>query len=210
MAHAGVDRCERVRYSEFGVVMRMNPPHDLFRCCVGGESGACILHDLSHAAGEGAAIGVAENERRGAGITRSAQRVKRVIAICLKAIEEVLGVIDQLATAVSDVGDALRDHREIFSARCLKDRLHVQGPALAEDRDNRCLGIEECIQIAIVPGLVRLMARAAECGEAGALPANLLRCGEELDVLRVGAWPPTLDRQHAELVKRACDAQLVL
>ena len=63
MAHAGVDRCKSIRHSELGVVMRVDSPHDLFRCCVGGEGGACILHDLGHAAGKRAAIGVAEDKR---------------------------------------------------------------------------------------------------------------------------------------------------
>ena len=54
------------------------------------------------------------------------------------------------------------------------------------------------------------MARAAKRGETGALPANLLRCREEFNVFRVRAGPPALDRQHAELVERASDAQLVL
>ena len=86
----------------------------------------------------------------------------------------------------------------------------MQGPALAEDGDDWRLGIKQRIQVGILARFVRLMARAAERGEAGAFPANLLRCGEELNVLRVGAGPPALDRQHAELVERAGDAQLVL
>ena len=119
MAHAGVDRCKRIRHSELGVVMRVDSPDDLFCCCVGGEGGACILHDLSHAAGEGAAIGVAENEGRCAGVTCGAQRIERIVSIGLIAVKEVLGVVDHLASALGDVGDALRDHREVLGARRL-------------------------------------------------------------------------------------------
>ena len=119
VAHTGVDRRERIRHSKFGVVMRVDSPHDLFRRRVSGEGCTCILHDLSHAAREGAAIGVAENEGRCPSVTCGAQRVERIVAICFIAIKEVLGVIDHLATALGDVGDALRDHREVLGARRL-------------------------------------------------------------------------------------------
>ena len=122
----------------------------------------------------------------------------------------MLGVVDHLASAFGDVGDALGDHGEVLGARCLKDRLNVQGPALAEDRDDRRLGIEEGIQVGVVARPVRLVTRAAERGESRTLPADLLRRREELNVLRIGAWPSTLNRQHAEFVERASDAQLVL
>ena len=116
MAHASVNRRKCICHGEFCVVVRMDPPDDLVRCCVGRKGRLCIVHDLRHAASECAAIGVAENECGGAGVACRAQRVERIVAICLVAIKEVLGVIDHLAPALGDVGDTLRNHREVFGA----------------------------------------------------------------------------------------------
>ena len=86
----------------------------------------------------------------------------------------------------------------------------MERPALPEDRDDRRLSIQQRVQVWVGLWSVRLVARAAEGGELGALPANLLCGGEELNVLRVRPWPTTLNRWHAELIKRTGDAQLVL
>ena len=122
----------------------------------------------------------------------------------------MLRVIDQLATTLGNVANALGDHGEVLRARRLNHLIHMERPALSEDRDDRRLGIQQRVQVRVALWTVRLVARAAEGGKFGALPANLLRRGEELNVLRVRSRPATLNRGHAELIERAGDAQLVL
>ena len=122
----------------------------------------------------------------------------------------MLGVIDQLAAALGDVANALRDHGEVLRARRLDHLIDMERPALPEDRDDRRLSIQQRVQVRVGLWSVRFMTRAAEGGELGALPANLLRRGEELNVLRVRPWPATLNRWHAELIERAGNTELVL
>ncbi len=122
----------------------------------------------------------------------------------------MLGVIDQLAAALGNIANALRDHGEVLRARRLDHLIYMERPALPEDRDDRRLSIQQRIQVRIGLWSVRLVARAAEGGELGALPANLLRRGEELNILRVRPWPAALNRWHAELIKRAGNTELVL
>ena len=63
VTYTGIHRREGIRHRELGIVVRVDPPDDLFRCRVGSECLARILHDLRHALGECAAIGVAEDKR---------------------------------------------------------------------------------------------------------------------------------------------------
>ncbi len=54
---------------------------------------------------QGAAVGVAQYEGVGTTTRRGAQGLQRVLGICLVAVEEVLGVVDDLTPGLLQVGD---------------------------------------------------------------------------------------------------------
>ncbi len=121
----------------------------------------------------------------------------------------MLGVVDHLAAAVDDEADRVRDHVEVLLRRGAEHLDDVEQPALAEDRHDRRLGRDQLAQVRVVLGPVRAVARRAEGRQLRALPADVARSLEELDVLRVRAGPAALDVGHPELVEHPRDAQLV-
>src|SRR6478735_8904192 len=125
------------------------------------------------------------------------------------AVEEMLGVVDGLATVVDDEPDRVGDHVEVLRGGRAKDFDDVEQPRLAEDRHDRGLGGHQLAQVGIVAGLVRAMPGRAERRELRALPAHLASRCEEVDVLRVRPRPAALDERHPELVEHPCHTQLV-
>ena len=87
---------------------------------------------------------------RDAGLAGGAQRRERVVAIGLVAVEEVLGVVDRLATAIDDEADRVGDHVEVLGRRRAQDLDDVEQPALAEDRHDRRLGGDQLAQVRVV------------------------------------------------------------
>ena len=142
--------------------------------------------------------------------SRAARSVgEGVVAVGLVAVEEVLGVVDDLAAAVDDEADRVRDHVEVLLRRRAEDLGDVEQPALAEDRHDRRLGGDELAQVRVVLRPVRAVAGRAERGQLRGLPGHRPGGLEELDVLRVRAGPAALDVGHAVLVEHPGDPQLV-
>ena len=185
VAHARIYRGKGVRNGELGIVMRVDPPDHVTGTLICCQLRARIAHDLTHAVSQGSAVCVAEHQRRCTRVARRAQGIQRIGGIGLIPVKEVFRVVHQLASALSNIANALGDHGEVLCARRLDHLIHVQRPALPEDGDDRRLCIQERVQVRVALWSVRLVARATEGGELGSLPANLLRRREELDVLRI-------------------------
>ena len=127
----------------------MNPPDHVASAFVSCECGARSAHDLAHSVGQRAAVRVAEDQGGCASVARGAQRIQRIGGIGLIAVEEVLGVIDQLAAALGNVANALRDHGEVLRACRLNHLIYMERPALPEDRDDRRFGIQQRVQVRV-------------------------------------------------------------
>ena len=98
--------------------------------------------------------------------SRAARSVDEgVVAVRLVAVEEVLRVVDELAAALGDEPDAVRDHVEVLGRRGAEHLDDVEQPALAEDRDDRRLGAGELLEVRVGLGAVGAVAGGAERGE---------------------------------------------
>ena len=103
-----------------------------------------------------------------------------------------------------------RDHRQVLFGRRLQHLEDVQQPGLAEDRDDRRVGVEQQAHLVVVRRRAMSL-RRVEPNAASRARRNVrcLRLLEELDVLGVRARPAALDVVDAEGVEPLGDAQLV-
>jgi hypothetical protein len=141
----------------------------------------------------------------------ASKRPQRELGVVLVAVEEVLHVHHHLAARAVEEGDGVGDHRLALFERGLQRLEDVVVPALRDDAHGRGVGVEQVAQGGVVVDLALRPAGAAEGHHRGGGEAQLgVGAGEELDVLRVGARPPTLDEVHAEVVELLGDAQFVV
>ena len=116
----------------------------------GGEEGG----------GGHAAVGVAEDERLGAGAGGGGEALEGVVGVAGKAVEEVLGVEEDGLAEPAEVADGVGDHGEVFLVAGLEDALDLVLAGLAHEGDARGLGGDHALDVGV--GL------AGESGAAGA------------------------------------------
>ena len=142
-------------------------------------------YDLRNAGGHGAAVRIAKDNAVRAGRGGGLQTLNRVISIRLETVEEVLGVEKDLPAGILQMANRIADHREIFLERRLEDVGDVPVVCFGDDRDNRSVGFEQCLQVRVGVGASAGLASRTEGNEAGALQVHLRDAGKELDVLGV-------------------------
>ncbi len=156
----------------------------------------------------GAAIGVAQDQPRRAGIRRRLHALQRVVRIGLVAVEEMLGIQQRLAAARHHRGDGFGDAVDIVLARNLERDIDMEIPALGDEAGRAGLRVQHGRQARIVGGAAPGALGHAEGGQLRMCQRR--RIGEELRVGRVGAGEAALDVVEAEAVQRQRDLALVL
>ena len=104
---AGVDRRQRVRHRDVGVVVRVDANDAV-------EPLPDVRHEPRHALGRRTAIGVAEAQHVGAGVVRGLERPERVVGVGLIAVEEMLRVVDHLFAVILEVLHGLGDEQQVL------------------------------------------------------------------------------------------------
>ena len=135
---------------------------------------------------------------------------ERVAGVEPVAVEEVLGVVDDLAAELLEAGHAVADHPEVLVASGFEDLLDVQGRGLPHQRDDRRVRVHQRADVGIVLAEQARAAGAAEGGHLGLCQREVPEPPEELGVLGVGAGPAALDPGDPEPVERAGDLDLVV
>ena len=191
---AGFHGGDRVGHGQVGIVMRMDADHAV-------EALAHFRHGVHQPEGDGAAVGVAEAQHRGAGGLRGFERAQGVLGIGGVAVEEMLGVVDHFLAVVDEELHGLGNELQVLVERDAQRAGHVQVPSLAENRHGRCTGLDQRPHVAVFLHGVAGEARGTERDEARVLEFEARGRGEELAILGVGAGPSTLDVVDAELVE---------
>ena len=124
----GFDGGHSVGDGHIGIVMRVNAEDAI-------EALANVGDDLGETARDGAAVGVAQAEHIGARLLRGFERPQREIGIGVVAVEEMLGVVDHFLAVILQKANRLGNERQIFFFGDAERALHVQIPALPEDRN---------------------------------------------------------------------------
>src|ERR1017187_6106712 len=157
------------------------------------ETRADFGDDFGEARGDGAAVGVAEAEDIGAGSMGGLQGAEGVIGIGDVAVEEVLGIVNELLAVVLDVADGLGDEDEVLVVGDAEGAFDVEVPGLAEDGDDGGAGFDEGADVAVLMDGVLGEAGAAEGGQPGVVQGDPGSALEELLVFGVAARPAPLN-----------------
>ena len=204
VAHALGHRGESIRHRTLGVIVDVDAQR------------AGRLHHLLHGTEDlddlvrhAAAVGVAEDEAVRARRLRRPQGGQRVLAIPLEAVEEVLGVVDDLLEVLVEVGDRVADHGEVFLERGAERRGDVEVPRLAEDGDDRRPRFHEGLEVRIFLGPDARPARGPEGADLGRLEHGALHALEEAQVFRVRARPAPLYIVDSQGIEPLGDPDLV-
>src|SRR6266566_133223 len=202
--HAAVrDALDRVRDRQLAVVVAVDAER-------GRDRGPGRVHAGPDRGRQGAAARVAQADEGRARVGRGAHARERVVAVGRQAVEEVLGVEDDLVDPLAEEGDGVVDDLQVLRERDAQVLAHVEVPGLADDGDHRRLGGETEAEVAVVGGLHARPAGRAEGRHLRVLQPEALDGAEELLVARVRARPAALDVMDAEVVEPLGDAQLVL
>ena len=94
--NALLDGGQRVGHREVGIVMGVDAEDAV-------EALAHLGADFRQAAGERAAVGVAQAQHIGAGLLGGFERAQGEIAVGVVAVEEMLGVVDHFLAVVLEI-----------------------------------------------------------------------------------------------------------
>ena len=160
--------------------------------------------------GQHAAVGVAERGHVGAGVVRRAQHLEGVVTVGAVAVEEVLGVEEDMLSLGDEVGDGVVDHRQVLGQGRPQGELDVARVRLGHQRDDRGAAVTQGGDQGVVLSPYAGPPGRPEGREPRVVQVELVAGPrEELGVLGVGARPATLDEPDPQLVELARDGQLV-
>jgi len=200
-------RGERVGYGEVAVVVAVDRQGTFAPCCLQRRS--CLTENPGDFAGQRAAVGVAADDPRGSRPGGGHDRLGGVVGIQLPAIEEVFGVVKNLAAGLGEVAHRVGDHGEVFLARDAEHLADVKGRCLAHDRHDRRIGVEQGLHARIGGGRHAAAPRHPKRAHPRVPEVQPPHPLEILRVLRVREWVAALDEVDARLVEPAGDRQLV-
>ena len=203
LGRPGLHGEQRVRHREVGVVVDVDP----YRAV---DDAPCLAHAAHDRVGQRASVGVTERDGRRARARRRAQRREGVLWVVCVAVEEVLGVEDDLAALLGEEADRVGDHRQVLLLRRLEHVAHLDGGGFPDERHDRRLAREHGLEGRVARGLAADAAGRAEGDELGVLQPHVAHAREELRLLRIGAGVSALDVVDAELVELPDDRELVL
>ena len=203
LADAVLEGGEAVGDGDIGVVVAV----DAERCA--GEGALYAFDGLEELRRQGAAVGVAEHETIDAVVDGGSQAGEGIVGVRREAVEEVLGVEEDLLADGLEEADGVAQHGEVLFVAGLQHGAHMQVVGLADDGDDFGAGVGEDVERGVPGGI--------DAGAPGRAEGNELRVEldvthtlEELDVLGVGGGEAAFDVVDAQLVEAAGDAQLVL
>ena len=167
----------------------------------GGDGGDLVRHRPP--------VGVAEHQGVGATLGRRGKGLERKLRVILVTVEEMLGIVEDLAPLGLQVGDALADHGEVLLVRHAEHLLHLELPAFSENRHHGRLRLQQLGDLGIIGHLDAGAAGASERGELRLAEIVFAGLGKEGEILGVRTGPSPLDVVHAEDAELLGDADLV-
>ena len=200
---AGVDRNQGVGHAAGGVVVAVDAQPGLRAAADGGD-------DVAEFVRHHAAVGVAQRDQVGAGPHGRADHFQGVVRVGSVTVEEVLGVEEDPLPVLAQVGDRVRDHREVLLQRGPQGEKDVPVVTLGDKGHDRRARFAQRGDLGVVGRLHAGPAGRAERGELRVLEVQFGDCpAEELGVLRDRAGPAALDEPDTELVQLPRDDELV-
>ena len=159
-------RGQRVGHRQVGVVVGMDA-HGHAHRFHGGS------HRLYQLRWHGAAVRIAEDDPVHSGRGSGLQALQRVITVREETVEEVLRIEEYGPALVLHQAHRIGDHRQVLLGRRLQDIAHVDIVRLADERDDRRPGVQQCAQVGIVLSLGAGAPGAAEGGDLRQPPSMM-------------------------------------
>ena len=184
-----------------GVIVEVNAD------MVAGNTAEHVIDDGLDLVGQGAAIGVAEHDPAGTAVVGGLNAGEGIVAVCLVAVEEVLGVVHGFFAGVDGGLDGIADHGEVFVVGNLERDIDLVGPGLADEAGALGWRIQDRRDNRIVRSRAARASGHAEGDEARALKTRI--GGKKLGIGGVGAGPAALDIIDAQLIQRGGNPALI-
>ncbi len=152
--------------------------------------------------GQGAPVGVAQDQGLGPRFFCGLEDPHGELRIGPVAVEEVLGVEEDPQVVGPQEGHRIGHHGDRLVEGRAQGVDHMHLRRLGDDADSRGLRLHEMAEGLVVLGPYASAPGGSESHQRGPGEVQLLRgAGEELDVLGIGAGPAALDEGHAEVVE---------
>src|SRR5659263_679348 len=138
------------------------------------------------------------------------KRAHCVFRVVVEPVEEMLGVIEDLAALACEETNGALDHLQIFLKTHPQHLLSVQFPALADDGDHRRIHFEQLFEQRVLMRPGALLVRHAESGQPGSAQSVAGHLLIKLHILGIRAGKAALDVMHAEAVQPQGDLDLLI
>ena len=99
--------------------------------------------------GQGAAVGVAEDDGLGAAIDRAFQGFQGIVLVILEAVEKMFGIVEEVVDGGPEKGQGVLDEPEVVVQFDMQGVAYMNIPAFAEDGHRRGLGTEQRQEIGV-------------------------------------------------------------
>ncbi len=177
---------------------------------LGPDGLAGLLDGRGDVVGQGAAVRVAQDQDRRAGLLGGSQGSQGVVTIVAEAVEKMLRIVKDLSAGLLAVSHRVADHAQVFLKGGAEHVADVQVPGLADNGDDGRLCVEQCLEAGVLLGPDALSPRHAEGRDPGVPERQLADFLEILEVLGVRQRVAALHEIDAQLVEPARDLELVL
>ena len=168
---------------------RIGRPHAAIVVGVDADlAGEAVVHrgrDRGDLVGHRSAVGVAEHQHVGTGLSRCSDRRHGERGIILVTVKEMLGIVDHLAPLRFQIADTVADHGEIFRMGDPEHLVDLEFPAFAEDGDDRGSRLEQLRDLGIIGCLDAGPPGASEGCQLGASKVAVAGLGEKCQILGV-------------------------
>ena len=109
---------------------------------------------IRHFLGECAPVRVAENNCARTSFDRSFQGRQSIIRIVFETIKKMFGIIYQIIYIFSQIGEGIFDYDQVLPEFDIQGVRDMDIPTLAEDSNNWCFCLNECLQIFILLSII--------------------------------------------------------
>ena len=86
----------------------------------------------------------------------------------------------------------------------------MQCPALSKNGDNIGFSREQCLKRRVIFGRISCLPRRTKSHDFRLLKRSGFDDLKELDIFRIGSWPPPFDEMHAQFIQFEGDSDLIL
>mmetsp|Transcript_1298 Transcript_1298/g.1651 ORF Transcript_1298/g.1651 Transcript_1298/m.1651 type:complete len:294 (+) Transcript_1298:842-1723(+) len=195
---------QRVSHCELLIIVAVNPQPCVRECFSDHRD---RFRDLP---GHAPAICVTHHQDVDPSLNSHPTDLERIGRVGHVPIKEVLQVQHHLPPFGFQIGHTLLHHREVLLSRYLKNLIHVKIPALPNNANRFCLGLQQHCNLLVLIALEVLPPGAPKGRDTVPRSGGQLQSGalKKLGVLGVAARPTPFDVMHPEFPQPTSNGQL--